>query len=156
MEYKEERIIVPRFNEKSGFYTTKARSVQMSKIRAKDTKPEIMFRKALWKEGYRYRIHNKKLMGRPDIFLNKHKTIIFIDGNFWHGYNWEEKREKIKSNRDFWIPKIERNMQRDVEVNASLKAKGYKVFRFWESEIKKDLQSCIDVVLAHLESTKKQ
>lgn len=154
MNYEEHKIKVPRFNEESGFYTTRAKSKQMSKIRAKNTKPEMIFRKALWKTGYRYRVHSKKLIGKPDILLDKHKTIIFIDGDFWHGYNWKEKRDKIKSNRKFWIPKIERNMQRDLEVNLFLIENGYKVFRFWEWQIKKDLASCLEIVLNHLVSIK--
>ena len=155
MNYEEDKIIVPRFNEESGFYTTRARSRQMSKIRSKNTKPEIIFRKALWNAGYRYRINYKKFIGNPDIVLNRYKTIIFIDGDFWHGYNWKEKRDKIKSNRKFWIPKIERNMQRDREVNFLLKETGYKVFRFWEWEIKKDLTSCLSIVLNHLDLNKR-
>ncbi len=149
-----ERIKVPRFNEEAGFYTTKARSKQMSKIRGIDTKAEIKFRKALWAKGYRYRINYKKLIGKPDIVLNKYKTVIFIDGEFWHGHNWEEKKDKIKTNRDFWIPKIERNMQRDQEVNETLKAAGYTVFRFWEKELKEDFEGCFVKVLGYLLSLK--
>ncbi len=148
--YDEERIIVPRFNEASGFYTTPERSKMMAKIRGKNTKPELLFRKALWAAGYRYRIDYKKLIGKPDIVLKKYKTVIFIDGEFWHGYNWEERKEKIKTNREFWIPKIERNLQRDREVNIALETKGYKVFRFWEQEIKKELDKCLDRVISHL------
>ncbi len=148
--YDEERIIVPRFNEASGFYTTPERSKMMAKIRGKNTKPELVFRKALWAAGYRYRIDYKKLIGKPDIVLKKYKTVIFIDGEFWHGYNWEERKEKIKTNREFWIPKIERNLQRDREVNIALETKGYKVFRFWEKEIKKELDKCLDRVISHL------
>jgi DNA mismatch endonuclease (patch repair protein) len=96
-----ERIKVPQFNEETCFYTTKVRSKQTSKIMGKDTKPEIQFRKALWAKGYRYRVNYKKLIGKPDIVFNKYKTVIFIDGEFWHGYNWEEKKDKIKSNRGF-------------------------------------------------------
>jgi len=147
-----ERIKVPQFNEEAGFYTTKARSKQMSKIRGKDTKPEIQFRKALWAKGYRYRVNYKKLIGKPDIVLNKYKTVIFIDGEFWHGHNWEEKKDKIKSNRGFWIPKIERNMQRDQEVNEILKGQGYTVFRFWEQELKRDFENCFGKVLSHLKN----
>lgn len=149
--YDEERIIVPRFNEASGFYTTPERSKIMGKIRGKNTKPELKFRKALWAAGFRYRIDYKKLIGKPDIVLKKYKTVIFIDGEFWHGYNWEERKEKIKTNREFWIPKIERNLQRDREVNTTLQALGYTVFRFWESQIKKELDSCLLQVIAHLE-----
>ncbi|WP_435624127.1 very short patch repair endonuclease [Flagellimonas sp.] len=147
-----ERIKVPRFNEESGFYTTPERSKIMGKIRGKNTKPELTFRKALWEAGYRYRIDYKKLMGKPDIALKKYKTVIFIDGEFWHGQNWEERKQKIKSNREFWIPKIERNMQRDQEVNTALEQLGYTVFRFWEGEIKKELDRCLHKVVAHLET----
>ncbi|NNK76487.1 MAG: very short patch repair endonuclease, partial [Maribacter sp.] len=108
-------------------------------------------RKALWASGYRYRIDSRKLIGRPDILLNRYKTVIFIDGEFWHGHNWEERKPRIKSNREFWIAKIERNQQRDAEVNQELSRLGYKVFRFWENQIKKDLDACLHKVIAHLE-----
>lgn len=153
-KYPKERIKVPRFNEESGFYTTPERSKIMGKIKGKNTKPELTFRKALWQSGYRYRIDCKKLMGRPDVALKKYKTVIFIDGEFWHGHNWQERKEKIKTNREFWIPKIERNMQRDQEVNQALKEKGYTVFRFWETEVKKNLDGCLEKVLVHLDKVK--
>lgn len=150
-KYPEERIKVPRFNEESGFYTTPKRSKIMSKIRGKNTKPELAFRKALYAAGYRYRVDYKKLIGKPDIVLKKYKTVIFIDGEYWHGYNWEDRKPKIKTNREFWIAKIERNMQRDAEVNEELDRLGYKVFRFWETEIKKELDRCLNEVLVHLQ-----
>lgn len=146
----QERIKVPRFREEDGFYTSEQRSKIMSKIRGRDTQPELAFRKALWHAGYRYRIDYGKLIGKPDIALKKHKTLIFIDGEFWHGKDWEKRKEKIKSNRGFWIPKIERNIQRDREVNQALADMGYTVFRFWETEIKKDLEGCLELVLGHL------
>lgn len=149
--YSEERIKVPRFNEESGFYTTPERSKIMAKIRGKNTKPELAFRKALYASGYRYRIDYKKLIGRPDIVLKKYKTVIFIDGEYWHGGDWEKRKSKIKTNSEFWIAKIERNMQRDREVNSDLERLGYKIFRFWESDIKKNLVGCLKEVLAHLE-----
>ena len=152
--YSEERIKVPRFNEESGFFTTPKRSKIMSKIRGKNTKPELAFRKALYASGYRYRIDYKKLIGKPDILLKKYKTAIFIDGEYWHGYKWAERKPKVKTNREFWIAKIERNMQRDNEVNTELKRLGYTVFRFWESEIKKELDSCLQKVIVHLDSVK--
>lgn len=147
---EETRIKVPRFNEASGFYTTPERSKLMGKIRGKNTKPELAFRKALWKSGYRYRIDYKKLIGKPDIALKKYKTVIFIDGEFWHGFQWEERKLKIKTNKEFWIPKIERNIQRDKEVNLALEQMGYTVFRFWEREIKKELNRCLQEVISHL------
>ncbi len=153
--YPEERIKVPRFNEESGFYTTPERSKIMGKIRGKNTKPELAFRKALWAAGYRYRIDYKKLIGKPDIALKKYKTVVFIDGEYWHGHNWEERKPKIKTNREFWIAKIERNMQRDKEVNLELKKSGYTVFRFWESKIKKELDVCLHQVISHLKLIEK-
>ncbi len=123
----------------------------MSKIRGKNTKPELIFRKALWTKGVRYRINNKTLPGKPDFSIIKYKLAIFIDGEFWHGYNWNERKETIQSNRKFWIPKIERNMQRDIEVNQQLTDLGYTVFRFWEHEIKKDLTKCVNDVLVFLD-----
>ena len=143
--YEQERIKVPRFNEASGFYTTPERSKIMGKIRGKNTQPELEFRKALWQAGYRYRIDYKKLIGRPDIALNRYKTVIFIDGEFWHGHAWERRKAKLKRNREFWIAKIERNMQRDREVNQALQELGYTVFRFWDKEVKKELDRCLQV-----------
>ncbi len=150
MKYDEPKIIVPRFNEESGFYTTKKRSKIMSKIRGKNTKPELLFRKALWAKDVRYRVDNRNLPGRPDVSIVKYRLAIFIDGEYWHGHNWEERRPKIKTNKDFWIPKIERNMQKDREVNRSLEEMGYTVFRFWESEVKNNLDRCINDVLEFL------
>ncbi len=152
--YAEDRIKVPRFNEESGFYTTPKRSKIMSKIRGKNTKPELAFRKALYAAGYRYRIDYKKLIGKPDILLKKYKTAIFIDGEYWHGHNWSARKPKVKTNREFWIAKIERNMQRDGEVNAELQRLGYTIFRFWETEIKKELDTCLQKVIVHLESVR--
>ena len=156
MSYEDNKIKVPRFNEESGFYTTKKRSEIMSKIRGKNTKPEVDFRKALWHKGYRYRKNYKKLPGNPDIVMNKYKVVIFIDGEFWHGYNWEQKKGKIKSNRGFWIPKIERNMQRDIETNTKLKEMGYKIFRFWEHQIKKEKEKCMQQIISYIEICKNQ
>ncbi len=152
MPYEDKKIKVPRFNEESGFYTTPERSKIMGKIRGKNTKPELAFRKALYATGYRYRIDYKKLIGRPDIVLKKYKTVIFIDGEYWHGHNWEERKKKIKTNREFWIPKLERNMQRDKEVNKELERLGYKVFRFWEKEVKTELEVCLKKVIVHFEN----
>lgn len=151
----EEKISVPRFEEEAGFYTTAQRSRTMSKIRSKNTRPEMRLRKALWNAGLRYRLHRRGIPGRPDIVIEKFKVAIFVDGEFWHGYEWEKKREKIKTNRAFWIPKIERNMQRDREVNLQLKKMGYEVFRFWEGEVKKEIGVCIKKILDFVEHQKK-
>ncbi|WP_299524895.1 very short patch repair endonuclease [Winogradskyella sp.] len=154
MAYKEEKIKVPRFNEEAGFYTTKKRSKIMSKIRGKNTKPELLFRQALWKKNVRYRVDSKRLPGRPDVSIMKYKLAIFIDGAYWHGYDWDERKAKLKTNRDFWIPKIERNMQRDREVNKQLQDMGYTVFRFWAHEVKDNLKTCINDVMVYINTGK--
>ncbi len=150
--YPEDIIKVPRFEEANGFYTTKARSMLMGKIKSKETKPEIQLRKVLWSLGIRYRKNVKKLPGTPDIVIPRYKLIIFVDGEFWHGYNWEEKKSKIKSNRDFWIPKIERNMQRDRINNRLLREQGWEVVRFWDKQIKKELGACTLQILEYIDN----
>ena len=123
----------------------------MSKIKGVNTSPEILLRKQLWKLGIRYRLNVSKLPGKPDIVISKHKLVIFIDGEFWHGYNWEEKKPKIKANREYWIKKIEGNMSRDIVNNQSLEASGFIVLRFWERQIKKDLNSCVSEIIKHIQ-----
>jgi len=118
----------------------------MKKIKSTGTSPEISLGKEIWKRGYRYRKHYKKIPGKPDFVFVKGRVAVFIDGEFWHGFNWEEKKQKIKSNRDYWLPKIERNIKRDKENNKSLKKMGWVVIRFWEKEVKKDLIGCADII----------
>lgn len=141
-EYKPNKIV------RYVFETTPERSKRMSDIRGKNTQPELILRKALWEKGIRYRLNVKKLPGKPDIVIGKAKLAIFIDGEFWHGYNWEEKKLRIKANRDYWIPKIENNMARDLRNTADLEALGYKVLRFWEHEIRKNLEECISKTMS--------
>ena len=150
-KYKQEAPIkVPRFKESEGFYTTRERSRIMAKIKGKDTKSELRFRQELHRAGVRFRVHAPTLPGNPDVSNIRRKFVVFIDGEFWHGYDWESKKQKLKSNREFWIPKIERNMQRDQEVNARHAEMDFKVFRFWEREVKKNLKDCVAQVLACL------
>ena len=147
-------IKVPRFEESQGFYTSKKRSKIMSKIRSKNSKPEIKLRKALWSKNIRYRIHQDELPGTPDIVIKKYKLAIFVDGEFWHGYNWKEARENIKSNQEFWIPKIERNIQKDFASNKALRDLGYTVFRFWSHEILKKLPVILNQIDLFIETRK--
>jgi DNA mismatch endonuclease (patch repair protein) len=127
-------------------FSKEIRSKIMKAIKSKDTKEEILLAKALWHKGYRYRKNNKLVFGTPDLTFKKYKVAIFVDGEFFHGYNWEDKKEKIKSNREYWIPKIERNMQRDRDVNQYLIKNGWKVIRFWSSFVKKNLSYCINII----------
>lgn len=139
---------------KYGFETTIERSFLMSKIKSKNTTPEQLLRISLWRNGIRYRINNNNITGKPDILITKYKIAIFIDGEFWHGYNWEEKKKKIKTNRDYWIKKIENNIKRDSLNNIKLKQEGWKVLRFWERDIKKNLDNVIKVIIANFENKK--
>lgn len=129
------------------------RHYNMSRIRSSNTKIEVRLRKALWHRGIRYRINYSALPGKPDIAITKYKIAIFCDGEFWHGKDWQMKKQKINSNRDYWLPKIEKNISRDSEVDKELFALGWKVLRFWGVDIQKNLEDCIsDVQDAILES----
>jgi DNA mismatch endonuclease (patch repair protein) len=126
----------------------------MRKIKSNDTKPELKLRKALWNVGIRYRTKNKDIFGKPDIAIRKYKLAVFIDGEFWHGYNWEEKKTKIKTNRDYWIHKIEGNMERDEKVNKKLKENNWTVLRYWQKEIKNNLDECVSEIESVIECSK--
>ncbi|NRA50137.1 MAG: very short patch repair endonuclease [Phaeodactylibacter sp.] len=128
----------------------------MSKIRSKDTKSELQLRKALWAKGYRYRKNVKSLPGSPDIAIKKYKVAVFIDGEFWHGYNWERKRKTIKRNRAYWIPKIERNIARDRSNTKQLQDMGWLVLRFWEQRLKKEFDTCLLLIAEAIESRRRR
>ena len=117
----------------------------MSKIKSKDTKIEIEFRKAIWKAGFRYRKNPKGYFGKPDLVLKKYKTVIFVDSCFWHGC---KKHCRLPSTRKkYWIPKIERNKQRDKEVNHYYKKEGWKVIRVWEHDLKNNIAMMINKLM---------
>jgi DNA mismatch endonuclease (patch repair protein) len=128
--------------------TPEQRHKCMSHIRSFDTKPEIFFRKALWKWGIRYRKNVRSLFGNPDIAIKKYKMVIFIDGDFWHGNDWKKKHFSsqealLSSYSDYWRKKIRRNIARDFEVKKYYKKIGWTIFRFWTSETEKNLNKCI-------------
>lgn len=124
--------------------TPEQRKKNMQAIRSKDTTIELALRKALWQKGIRYRKNYKGLIGKPDIVITKYRIVVFCDSDFWHGYDWDNRKSRIKSNQEYWIPKIERNMKRDKEVTAVLVEQGWIVLRFWEHSIRKNLESCLD------------
>lgn len=127
--------------------TPEQRRKNMQAIRSQDTTIELRLRKALWERGIRYRKNYKKLIGKPDIAITKYKIAVFCDSDYWHGYDWENRNQRIKSNRDYWVPKIERNMARDWEVTSALENDGWLVLRFWEWQIRKELDVCVEQVL---------
>lgn len=124
--------------------TPEQRKKNMRAIRSKDTTIELALRKALWQRGIRYRKNYKGLIGKPDIVITKYRIAVFCDSDFWHGYDWKNRKARIKSNQNYWIPKIERNMKRDREVTAALVEQGWIVLRFWEHTIRKELEECVD------------
>ena len=127
--------------------TPEQRRRNMQAIKSKDTTIELALRKALWGKGIRYRKNYKMLIGKPDIAITKYTLAVFCDSEYWHGYDWENRNQRIKSNREYWIPKIERNMARDEEINATLEAEGWTVIRFWKRQIRKELDKCVDEVM---------
>ena len=127
-------------------HTPEQRHKNMKAIKNKDSQIELLLRKELWHRGLRYRKNVKGIYGHPDIVFVGRKVAVFCDSEFWHGYDWENRKNDIKSNQDFWIPKIERNMQRDKEVTVALQNEGWTVLRFWGDEIKKNLNFCADQI----------
>lgn len=128
--------------------TPEQRRKNMQRIKANDTKIEVLLRKALWKKGYRYRKNFKELPGKPDIVLTKYKVAIFCDGEFFHGKDWEVLKPRLEksNNSEFWIKKISRNLERDNEINKKLLFMGWTVIRFWGNEIKKNTDECVRVI----------
>lgn len=136
----------------SNIHTPQQRHANMAAIHGKDTKPEVVVRKWLWGHGYRYRLNHPRLPGKPDIVMRKYRTCIFVNGCFWHGHNVSltpspspkdegnmENSEccKVpKTNREFWVAKIRRNKERDIEVQHKLAAMGWHSITIWECELK--------------------
>lgn len=118
-------------------HSVEERSYNMSRIQSKGTKPEEMVRKYLFSQGFRYRKNVKGLPGKPDIVFPKYKTVVFVNGCFWHGHKGCKGFVPPKSNQDYWIPKIERNRNRDIEVQSELSTLGWKVIVVWECQLKK-------------------
>ena len=120
---------------------------RMSKVRLKRGTAETMFAKSLWHSGIRYRCNYKKLPGSPDIAITKYHIAIFIDGEFWHGKDWEKRKQRLKSNREYWIEKIEENIARDQRNDFELRAMGWYVVHFWEKDVKQNVNRCVSVII---------
>lgn len=134
--------------------TPSQRSKLMSKIKGKDTKEEVRLAKALWHKGYRYRKHNKSIIGTPDLSFKNLKIAIFIDGEFFHGKNWDNIEKRPKSNSEFLKKKIERNIDRDKEVTEYLQTHNWTVLRFWSEDIKKTLHTVVKRIVETIEEKK--
>ena len=125
--------------------TPEQRRKNMQHIKSKDTTIEIKLRNALWHEGIRYRKNYGKLPGKPDIAITKYKIAVFCDSSFWHGRNFDIKKP-VETNHEYWDRKIRRNMERDQEVNQQLRSLGWTVLRFWDVDINKKLDECVQLV----------
>lgn len=130
--------------------TKEQRRKAMSRNRAKDTRPEVRLRKALYHQRLRYRKNYRKLPGTPDIALTRQKIAIFVDGDFWHARGHEtHPGEQVTTNKEYWGKHLSRNVERDREVTDTLTEQGWLVLRFWESDIKRNLEACVNTILAY-------
>jgi len=128
-------------------HSKETRSYNMSRIRSKDTKPEMLVRKFLHKNGFRYRLHVKDLPGKPDIVLPKYKTVIFIHGCFWHGHEGCKYYVVPKSNVTYWLPKIKKNVSRDISSENKLKTNEWNIIKIWECELKHNEEDTLKTLL---------
>ena len=127
------------------------RHKNMQRIKSKNTKVEILLRKALWHKGISYRKNYKLLPGTPDIAITKYRIAIFVDGDFWHARGHQEAPgEQIGTNQVFWEKKLKRNVERDREVNEALLDLGWIVLRYWESDIVKNMEACISEIIEYM------
>lgn len=125
------------------YETDDATRKRMSNVKLKGGKAESLLAKRLWHEGFRYRLNYKKLPGSPDIAITKYRVAIFIDGEFWHGHDWENRKKKLKRNREYWIEKIEENIARDKRNDLLLEEQGWMTIHFWEKDVLKSVDSCV-------------
>ena len=140
---KQNKRVAPSFNKFKA--TSDVASNVMRKNRPKDTSTELILRRVLWHQGLRYRLHVKELPGKPDIVFIRRRIAIFIDGDFWHGRDWHVRKRKLKkgSNSKYWIKKIKYNIDRDKRNTLELEKQGWKVIRFWEMDIKYNIQDAV-------------
>ena len=123
--------------------TKEQRRKNMQANKSTGTKPELLLAKTLFARGHRYRKNAKTVFGKPDLTFKKIKLAIFVDGEFWHGKDWEQRKNDHKTNKEYWNQKIERNIRRDKEVNKELAKQGWTILRFWGKEIEKNLLNCV-------------
>lgn len=128
--------------------TPSQRKKNMRANKSSGTTIELILGRLMWRNGLRYHKNAKGIEGRPDFVFKSKRIAIFCDGEFWHGREWEKRKTDHKSNKSFWYAKIERNIERDKEVNQLLQSAGWTVLRFWENEIKKHPEECLEKIKA--------
>lgn len=126
-------------------------SKRMSHVKTKRNSAEVMIAKSLWHRGYRYRLNYKALPGSPDIALTKYRIAIFIDGKFWHGKDFEQRKNKLKNNKDYWIEKIQENIDRDLRNDKLLRQMDWYPIHFWSNDVIKYCNQCIDEIIYTIE-----
>ena len=136
--------------------TREKRSWNMSRIKGKDTKPELLLRKLLHRRGFRFRLHDKKLPGKPDIVLPRYRTVIFVNGCFWHRHPGCRYSYTPKSRQEFWLSKFEATVKRDKEKEEKLKTDGWNVIVVWECELKKNPDKMADRISSRIKERRKQ
>lgn len=119
---------------------------RMSSIKLKNGKAESLLAKCLWHKGLRYRKNYKKLPGSPDIAILKYHIAVFVDGEFWHGKDWQIRKGRLNKNREYWIEKIEENIARDKRDNERLESEGWQFIHFWEKDVLKDVEQCVSEI----------
>lgn len=122
-------------------------SKRISHVKTKRNSAEIMIAKSLWHRGYRYRLNYKALPGSPDIALAKYRIAIFIDGEFWHGKDFEQRKTKLKNNKDYWIEKIQENIDRDLKNDKLLRQMDWYSIHFWSNDVIKYCNQCVEEVI---------
>ena len=122
-------------------------SKRMSHVKTKRNSAEVMIAKSLWHRGYRYRLNYKALPGSPDIALTKYRIAIFIDGEFWHGKDFEQRKTKLKNNKDYWIEKIQENIDRDLKNDKLLRQMEWYPIHFWSNDVIKYCNQCVEEVI---------
>lgn len=123
----------------------------MARIKSKNTKAEVSLAKALWRRGHRYRKHCKAIFGTPDLAFKKYKIAVFVDSEFFHGKDWETRKRPV-NNAEFWANKINRNIQRDTQVNEYLTSRGWTVLRFWSKDVKSKRYTIIRTIEKEIEN----
>lgn len=142
----------PRYERREPASLTASKAKRRN--RAKHTEPELLLRRRLWALGLRYRLHGADLPGKPDLLFRRQRVVVFVDGDFWHGRNWPQRRERLKHghNGDYWQAKIEYNMARDQRNQVLLEQAGWRVIRLWETDIRERLDEAVRAIIYALGS----